>query len=165
MINENNEVRINTVEGMDIVRIIKKMEMKDNVISLMDINIKNEQLKQKETLKLQTLIIEKVGGKENYLNLSDEEKAKISDEILIEHDEIRSNLIDIKSSLMMAGANLLYDFISKMPLAEKEINKTLANIFKKQVKDIENQGLEETIDMLKEIGKSKTVMYLMRFFK
>lgn len=164
MINENNEVRINTLEGFEIIRIINKMGMKDSAISLMEMGMNVEQRKQKETLKLQTLIIEKVGGKENYLNLSDDEKTKISDDVLIEHEEIRSNLIEIQSTTMKHGADLLFDFISKMPLAEKEINRTLAKIFDKQIKEIENQGLEETIDMLKEIGKSKTVRYLLGFF-
>ncbi|WP_195954414.1 hypothetical protein [Clostridium tertium] len=165
MINENNELIITTAEGFEIIRIINKMGMKDNLISLIDVSTNNAQRNQNETLKLQSLIIEKVGGKENYLNLSDEEKAQISDEVLIDHEEIRSNLIDIKSSTMKLGADLLFDFISKMPLAEKEINRTIAKIFNKQVKEIENQSLEETISMLKKIVKSKTFNNLICFFK
>ncbi|MDU7364294.1 hypothetical protein [Clostridium sp.] len=164
MINENNELTITTGEGFEIERIINKLGMKENVVNFINVYIKNEQLKQKETLKLQALIIEKVGGKDNYINLSDEEKAKISDEVLGEHEDIYNALLEIQSSTAKLGVDLMYDFVCKMPNAEKEIYKTLGKIFNKQMKEIENQPLGETVTQIKEIVKSKTFNDLFGFF-
>ncbi|MDC4241823.1 hypothetical protein NE398_16935 [Clostridium tertium] len=162
MKNKNNELVITTSEAFDIIRIINKLNMKDSLIKTIENYTKLQQKREQEFRKLQELIIKETGGSEEYLNLSEEEKVLISDKLLSKNNDIQETILDIDSNQNKIGMDILYDFISKIPIAEKEVYKCLAKIFNKPIKEVEIQELDETINMIKEIAKSQT---LMLFFK
>lgn len=165
MINENKEITINTAEGFEIIRLVNKMGIKQKLIDVINKTIEVDQLKQENLKKLQKLIIEEVGGIEEYSNLLDDDKAKITNELLIKHEEIGNSLSRIESDLNFSAIELFYEFISKSSVAEKEFYKTLGKIINKSPKDLEIQELNETVEDLKEIIKCKTFKKLVYFFK
>ena len=60
------------------------------------------------------------------------------------------------------GVDIMYDFMTRLPQAEKEVYKCLAGIYGKTAKEIESQELDETIEQIKKVGQSKTVMGLLK---
>lgn len=165
MINENNEVKISTDEGFEIIKVITKMGMKQTIVDAMKNIMKLEERKNKETIKLRTEMIKKVGN-DRYRELTEEEKVLLSDEVLAEeNNKIGENLTNVNSETAALYLDLIFEFVSKIPNAKKELYKTLSEIFEKDVKEIEKQAVEETIEMLKQIANSSTFKSLFAFFK
>lgn len=165
MINENKEIIINTAEGFEIIRLVNKMGIKQNLINMVNKATEVEQLRQENLKKLQKLIIEEVGGLEEYSNLLEEDKTKITNGLLIKHEEISNELVRIESDLNSSAIDLFYEFISKISVAEKEFYKILGKIINRSPKDLEIQELNETIEELREIIKCETFKKLVYFFK
>lgn len=162
MINENNELIITTSEAFEVIRIINKLNMKDSLVKAMVELTRLQQQREQEFRKLQELMIKEIGGREEYLNLSEEDKTAISNKVLVENSNIQECVVEIDANQSKTGMDILYDFIIKIPMAEKEVYKCLAKIFNKPVKEVEVQTLDKTIDMIKKIATSET---LMGFFK
>lgn len=162
MINENKELIITTTEAFDVIRIINKLNMKDSLMKAIESFTRLQQQREQEFRKLQELMIKEIGGREEYLNLNEEDKTAISNKVLVENSNIQECLVEIDANQSKIGMDILYDFIIKMPLAEKEVCKCLSKIFNKPIKEVETKGADETYNMLREIATSKT---LMGFFK
>lgn len=162
MKNENNELIITTSEAFDVIRVINKLNMKDSLMKVIEEFTRLQQQSLQEYRKLEELMIKEIGSREEYLGLGNEDKTAISNKLLVKNNDIQEILLDIDSKQNKIGMDILYDFISKIPMAEKEVYKCLAKIFNKSIEEVEIQELDETIGMIKEIAKSKT---LMSFFK
>lgn len=162
MINENNELIITTSEAFEVIRIINKLNMKDSLMKAIESFTRLQQQREQEFRKLQELMIKEIGGREEYLNLSEEDKTAISNKVLVENSNIQECVVEIDANQSKIGMDILYDFIIKIPMAEKEVYKCLAKIFNEPVKEVEVQPLDKTIDMIKKIATSET---LMGFFK
>lgn len=162
MINENNELIINTSEAMMVLRVINKLSMKDSIVKVIGEFTKIQQETEQKYRKLRELIINECGGNEEYSILTDEDKESVSNKILLQDNGIQLKLVELEEKQNKIGADILYDFISKLPMAEKEVYKAIATIFNKSVKEVETQELNNTINMIKEIVKCKS---LLSFFK
>lgn len=148
-----NNLEITTKQGFDIMRIISKLGMKEALIDgimAMDLYTQKEQ---QEYRKLREFISSKY---DNYKEMSDEEKTDASNEMLLDHSEIQEELTKCNAEKNKVGAGLMYDFLERMPQAEKEIYKAIASIYNLKVKDVEEDGLDKTVERIKEIATSKT---------
>lgn len=158
---KDNELIITTSEGFEIIRIINTLGMKDEIIDTITkyFNLDNE--KKTELLKINKFALEK---DENFNSLDEEERIKITDSIFIEHMEIKNKLDEVQTSIRNLVMDIALTFISRFPQAEKEIYKALSKMFGKNIKDIENGGLDAVLSMLKDISKSPTIPKLLSFF-
>lgn len=158
---ENNEVIITTSEAMEVLRIIKKLGLKDDISNAIETVTSLNNRKESKFTDLRRLIINEV-GLEEYNNLSEDEKKEVTEKIFIENKEFKEEFervnIECNREMSKLGANILYDFVMALPNAEKEVYKCLAKIYGKTDKEIESQELYETIEQIKKIAQSKTVM-------
>lgn len=150
---------ITTEQGFQLVRVIKKLGIKDELVNAMKEFTTLNKEKENTLFKLSGIMRNDYS---NYDEMNDLEKEKASIETLNKNSDLAKKLSDIEGSINEIGTNLLFTVIENIPLAEKEIYKVLGDIFNKDVKDIKDQDLEDTINMIKEVATSKTFMY---FFK
>lgn len=150
---------ITTEQGFQLVRVIKKLGIKDELVNSMreftGLNTKKENC----MFELSTIIRKE---NPNYKELTEEEKRELSIQTLNNNLDLAKRISDINAELNELGGNLLFSVIENIPLAEKEIYKTLGDIYFKSPEDIKKQDLDRTIEMIKEVATSKTFMY---FFK
>lgn len=166
MINENNELIINTSEGFELIRIIKKINMKETIKEtlkyVMDANIKNQNLLEE----LRESLVKELGY-DNYNNLDEIEKKYEVDKYLNNNTDLKKRMTDAQRDLQVATGekvmDLIYTFVENIPLAEKEVNKALSNIFNKKIKEIEIQGLDETVEMIMKIVQCETFKSFFKF--
>lgn len=162
---EHNEVIITTSEAMEVLRIIKKLGLKEDISNAIEKLTALNNRKESKFTELRRLIIKEV-GLEEYKNLTEDEKKEMTEKIFIENEDFKEEFekvnIECNREMSKLGTNILYDFITALPNAEKEVYKCLAKIYGKAVKEIESQQLDETIEQIKKIVQSKTVMV---FFK
>lgn len=155
---ENNLI-ITTKQGFEIMRILGKLGMKEELVNGITKLTREKQNEQQLYRKLRGLILEKY---DNYEDMSDEEKTNASNEILLKHTDLQEQLIECNEIENKIGAGLMYDFITRMPQAEKEIYKAIATIYSLSVKEVENEELDITIDRVKKIAMSKTFQTFFR---
>lgn len=166
MINENNELTINTAEGFELIRIIKKINMKESIKEtlkyIVDANVKNQNL----LSELRESLIKEL-GRDIYNNLAEKEKEEEVNKYLDTHADLKEKMSKLQQELQVATGekmvDLIYTFVENIPLAETEVNKALAKIFNKKVKEIETQQLDKTIDMITEIVKCETFKSFFNF--
>nr|DAY82958.1 MAG TPA: hypothetical protein [Caudoviricetes sp.] len=158
---ENNEVKITTSEAMEVLRIIKKLGLKEDISNAIEILTALNNRKESKFTELRRLIIKEV-GLEEYKNLTEDEKKEMTEKIFIENEDFKEEFekvnIECNREMSKLGTNILYDFITALPNSEKEVYKCLAKIYGKTAKEIESQELDETIEQIKKIAQSKTVM-------
>lgn len=158
---ENNEVKITTSEAMEVLRIIKKLGLKEDISNAIETLTELNNRKESKFTELRRLIIKEV-GLEEYNNLSEDEKKEITEKIFIENKDFKEEFervnIECNREMSKLGTNILYDFITALPNAEKEVYKCLSKIYGKKVSEIESQELDETIEQIKKIAQSKTVV-------
>ncbi|WP_040194293.1 hypothetical protein [Clostridium culturomicium] len=163
MINENNELIITTPEAMEVIRIIKKINMKDDISNAIskfsDLNAKKEN----KLNELRELIIKNIGF-ETYESLSELEKEGVTHQILNENIEFKSEfektMVQVNRDISGMGMELIYNFAMRIPDAEKEIYKALAKIFNKPIKYFETQEFDVAVEQIKQISQSKTLLKL-----
>ena len=161
MINENNELIITTPEAMEVIRIIKKINMKDAISNTIkqfsDLNAK----KDNKLTELRELIIKDIGF-EVYEALTETDKEETTQQILNKNPQFKIDferiMVEVNREITRLGMELIYDFIMRIPDAEKEIYKCLSKIFNKPLKEVENQEIDITIEQIKKISQSKTLM-------
>lgn len=162
---ENNEVKITLGEGMEVLKIVNKLGLKDDIYNAIETSITLNNRKESKFTDLRRLIINEV-GLEEYKNLSEGEKKEITEKIFIENKDFKEEFekvnIECNRELAKVGFNVMYDLMTRLPQAEKEVYKCLAKIYGKTAKEIELQELDETIEQIKKIGQSKTVMGLFK---
>lgn len=163
MINENNELIITTPEAMDAIRIISKINMINEISCAInrfsDLNAKKEN----KLNELRELIIKDIGF-QAYETLNELEKDKVTQQILTQNDDFRilleKTMIETDREMQSLYINLMYEFIVRIPNAENEIYRCLSKIFNKPIKEFETQELDITVEQIKQISKSKTLLKL-----
>lgn len=158
---ENNEVKITTSEAMEVLRIVKKIGLKDDISNAIETLTTLNNKKEGKFTELRRLIIKEV-GLEEYNNLSEEEKKEISEKIFIENEKFKEEFekvnIEANREMNKIGVDIMYNFIVALPNAEKEVYKCLGEIYGKTAKEIKEQELDETIEQIKRIAQSPTIM-------
>ncbi|GKX65837.1 hypothetical protein [Inconstantimicrobium mannanitabidum] len=145
---------ITTSQGFNIIRILNKLGMTDEIVEVItdlgELNIKEEQI----YIKLGEII---KSENEDYTELCDEDKSNITNKTLIEHVELAKELSEINSRRTKKGAKLMLDGITRLPQAEKEVYKCLAEIYELSEKEVRDKDLDWAIDRVKEIAQSETM--------
>lgn len=161
MINENKELIITTPEAMEIIRIIKKINMKDAISNTIKQFSNLNAKKDNKLTELRELIIKDIGF-EVYEALTETDKEETTQQILNKNPQFKIDferiMVEVNREITRLGMELLYDFIMRIPDAEKEIYKCLSKIFNKPLKEVEKQEIDITIEQIKEISQSKTLM-------
>ena len=85
---ENNEVKITTREGMDVLRIVNKLGLKEDISNAIETYITLNNRKESKFTDLRRLIIKEV-GLEEYNNLSEDKKKEITEKIFIENKDFK----------------------------------------------------------------------------
>lgn len=75
---ENNEVKITTSEAMEVLRIIKKLGLKEDISNAIEILTALNNRKESKFTELRRLIIKEV-GLEEYKNLTEDEKKEMTE--------------------------------------------------------------------------------------
>lgn len=140
------DIKITTKIAFALLRLIKKMELKERIIK-----ISKEQMKL--TAKQQELYRELYSRNENK---GEDINPEVASRLLNEHVDLSKEITDIEITLNDIGLEFAYDVIEKLEEVEKEFNKTMAVIFGVKEKEIEEKGIEEVIEMIMTIFKSKS---------
>lgn len=140
------DIKITTKIAFALLRLIKKMELKERIIK-----ISKEQMKL--TAKQQELYRELYSRNENK---GEDITPEVASRLLNEHVDLSKEITDIDITLNDIGLEFAYDVIEKLEEVEKEFNKTMAVIFGVKEKEIEEKEIEEVIEMIITIFKSKS---------
>lgn len=140
------DIKITTKIAFALLRLIKKMELKEKIIK-----ISKEQIKL--TAKQQELYRELYSRNENK---GEDITPEVASRLLNEHVDLSKEITDIEITLNDIGLEFAYDVIEKLEEVEKEFNKTMAVIFGVKEKEIEEKEIEEVIEMIITIFKSKS---------
>ena len=65
----------------------------------------------------------------------------------------------VQNSNAKLGINVIFKLVEAIPNAEKEVYKVLSEIYDKDIKEIETQSLEETIEQIKGILQCDSFKY------
>ena len=149
-------MNLNTKQGMQLIRIIKKMEIQDELTNTIDEIFENQQKEENAYKKLSNLIVLEYP---NYNELEEEERKKISKEFLDKNEELSKKISEVQSNNAKLGVNLIFKLVEAIPKAEKEVYKVLSEIYDKDIKEIETQSLEETIEQIKGILQCDSFKY------
>lgn len=145
---------ITTETGFNIIKILNKLGM---VTEITDTFSKLGELEQKKTLaysKLRTLIEEASGT--DYDSVPKEDVEKLSQSLLAKNPEVQKEILECNSESSQLMSQLMITGVMRLPQAEKEVYKTLANIYGITEKEASQKGLDWTINAVKEIASSET---------
>lgn len=159
---ENNNLVITTANGFEIIRILNKLGMVDEIIDVIGEVQEIEKDKQRAFLKLRGLMIEK---EPNFDSADEAERLVMIEKHAVETPEVKEALTesaDLNKTSTKISTKLMLDAMMKLPQAEKEIYKVLASIFGIPEKEVQNNGLDWVIDAFKQIASSQTFQ---AFFK
>lgn len=149
-------MNINTKQGMQLVRVIKKMGIQDELTNTISEVFENQQKEENTYKKLSNLIVLEYP---NFHELDDEERKKISKEFLSKNEELSKEIAKVQNSNAKLGINVIFKLVEAIPNAEKEVYKVLSEIYDKDIKEIETQSLEETIEQIKGILQCDSFKY------
>ncbi|GAA0713991.1 hypothetical protein GCM10008904_28970 [Paraclostridium ghonii] len=145
------DIKITTKIAFALLGLIKKMDIKDKIIE-----ISKEQMKL--TSKKDMLFRElysRNGNKEEDIT------EEVAMRLLNEHVDIAKQISDIDLVLNDSGIEFAFDIIEKLSEVEKEFNKTMAIVFGVTEKEIEEKEIDEVVEMIVTIFKSKSFQGLL----
>jgi hypothetical protein len=161
---DNNNLIITTANGFEIIRILNKLGMVDEIVDAITEISTIEKDKQRQYMKIRTLIDEKE-KQNNYDSVGEKERTEMLEQLALESPEMKEalkELDELSSRQNKLSSKLMLNAVMKLPQAEKEINKVLASIFSITEKEVQSNGLDWIIDAFKQIATSKTFQ---SFFK
>lgn len=173
---ENKEVSINTKQGLELINVIKKLGIKEEIKGVLFGNGLNTELNEQYLKKQQAYrsliidLVEKEMPYEDFEALEKEEQNKILNDVINqEAKEAAKELGDLEKKLAKAneeGAfNLFYTAIIDRLYSNQDVIYTaLSSIYGIKVKEIEKQELSSTILMIKKIIQSKDIKTVMKLF-
>lgn len=150
---------ITTSNGFEIIRILNKLGMVDEIVDTFTEISTIEQSRQREFVKIRTEFA-KEGASD--AELTEQEKAILVEKIALEHPEIQETLNELTARQSKIMGSLLMNGLMRLPQAEKEIYKVLASIYNITEKEVQGKGLDWVADAVKEIVASQTFQ---TFFK
>lgn len=157
---ENNNLIITTSNGFEIIRILNKLGMVDEIIDVIGEVQEIEKDKQKSYLEVRSLMMEQDPG---YDKANETERLEmISKYEGPEVKEALNTLANLNKTSTKISTKLMLDAIMRLPQAEKEIYKVLASIFGIPEKEVQSNGLDWLVGAFKQIASSSTFQ---SFFK
>lgn len=154
-----SNIVITTSNGFDIIRILNKLGMVEEIVSTFTEVSTIEQSRQREYVKIRNEFA-KEGASD--AELTEQEKVTLVEKIALEHPEIQETLNELTARQSKITGSLLMNGLMRLPQAEKEVDKVLASIYGITEKEVQNKGLDWMIDAVKEIVASQTFQ---TFFK
>lgn len=151
---------VTTSNAFEVLRIIKKIGIKNELMnSLKEISITNKKL-ESDNKKLLLLLIKE---NKDYLSLEETEKDKLNIKVLNENEELANEIGELQRRQEEIGLDLLSDFIFNIEKAEQDIYKLLAKIEHLSEEEVEERGIDWTVEKVKEIFLSENVQKLFTF--
>lgn len=145
------ELRITTKIAFALLGLIKKMEIKEDLVK-----VSKEQIKL--TAKKDNLFKELYSRHEN----KDEDiTQEVAIKLLNEHIDIAKAVSEIDISLNDIGINFAFNIIEKLPGVEKEFYKTMSVVYGIKASEVEEKEIDEVIDMIITIFRSKSFQGLL----
>lgn len=151
---------ITTSDAFNVLKIIKEMDIKDKLISVLgELTTISKNIETNNKKLLLLLIAEN----ENYLNLDETEKDKLNIKVLNANVDLANELGELQRKQEELCLELISEFIFNIDKAEKDIYKLLAKIEHLTEKEVADRGIDWTVDKIKEIFMSENVQKLFTF--
>lgn len=141
------EVKITTKKAFALLNLIKKLNLKDTILDTVKKFIKLDAKKQELYRELYSKSEEEI--------TKDNEK-DIATRLLNENKDIAEKLSDLEEEFKEDGMKLVFDLIEKIPEGEKEFYKSMSVVFNESVKIVEEKEIDEVVEMIIAIFKSKS---------
>ena len=151
---------ITTADAFQVIKIIKKMDIKEEIISIfgeltsITKNIKTDNKK---------LLLLLLAENENYLSLDETEKDKLNIKVLNANIDLANEIGELQHKQEQLGLKLISEVIFNLDKAEKDIYKLLAKIEHLSEKEVAERGIDWTAEKIKEIFMSENVQKLFTF--
>lgn len=141
------EVKITTKKAFALLNLIKKLNLKDTILDTVKKFIKLDAKKQELYRELYPKSKEEI--------TKDNEK-DIAIRLLNENKDIAEKLSDLEEEFKEDGMKLVFELIEKIPEGEKEFYKSMSVVFNESVKIVEEKEIDEVVEMIISIFKSKS---------
>lgn len=141
------EVKITTKKAFALLNLIKKLNLKDTILDTVKKFIKLDAKKQELYRELYSKSKEEI--------TKDNEK-DIAIRLLNENKDIAEKLSDLEEEFKEDGMKLVFELIEKIPEGEKEFYKSMSVVFNESVKIVEEKEIDEVVEMIISIFKSKS---------
>ena len=141
------EVKITTKKAFALLNLIKTLNLKDTILDTVKKFIKLDAKKQELYRELYSKSEEEI--------TKDNEK-DIAIRLLNENKDIAEKLSDLEEEFKEDGMKLVFELIEKIPEGEKEFYKTMSVVFNESVKIVEEKEIDEVVEMIIAIFKSKS---------
>lgn len=151
---------ITSKNAFTIIKIIKKMGIKDKVIeSFKNISATDKELKKKN----KELLLLLIAKDKNYLSLKESEKDKLNIETLQENSELAKDISTLQKRQEDLGLDLITEFILNLDTVENEVYSLIADIEHLTAEEVSEKGVDWLVDKIKEIFLSENVKSLFTF--
>ena len=151
---------ITTADAFQVIKIIKKMDIKEEIISIFGELTSITKNIETDNKKLLLLLI---AENENYLSLDETEKDKLNIKVLNANIDLANEIGELQHKQEQLGLKLISEVIFNLDKAEKDIYKLLAKIEHLSEKEVAERGIDWTAEKIKEIFMSENVQKLFTF--
>lgn len=145
--------KITTKQAFSLLSLINKMNLKNGLLKLIKSMQRLEQEKQFVLSKLYSM---------TDLDEGEEVTNELVVKLFTENKDLHEEYKQCEEEEQENSLEFILDVITALPQAEKEFYKTMANIFNKTIKEVEEEDLTITVQNVMDIFKSPTFM---GFFK
>lgn len=158
---EKGDFTINTKQGLEVMRIINKLGVKEDILSAIN-DMSKIKIKQQGVYQKITGNIEKELGPQEFEKVREEEKIGIY--IIKEyekHPELKERMDNFENEGQKIMLNIIYTvLIERMGEIEKDLYKLLGEVYNLKPKDIEVQDFDKTIEQVYKIVTCNTMQKL-----
>lgn len=151
---------ITTADAFQVIKIIKKMDIKEEIISIFGELTSITKNIETDNKKLLLLLI---AENENYLSLDETEKDKLNIKVLNANIDLANEIGELQHEQEQLGLKLISEVIFNLDKAEKDIYKLLAKIEHLSEEEVAERGIDWTAEKIKEIFMSENVQKLFTF--
>lgn len=139
---------ITTKKAISLLRLINKMQIKDNLISFFKESARFEKEKQNVMVELFDTLEDKT------VDITEE----LTTQLFIENPGLYKNYKNVEEKEEVLGVTILTDIVLAVPNAEKDFYKTVSEIQNITIKEAEQQDVTKTITEIIDIFKSPQFM-------
>ena len=151
---------VTTSDAFAVIKIIKKMDIKDKLIDVfgkLTNVIKSLEVDNKKLLLLL------VAENKDYLSLDETEKDLVNIKVLNANVDLANEIGELQRKQEELGLELISEFIFNIDKAEKDIYKLLAKIEHLTEKEVAERGIDWTVEKVKEIFMSENIQKLFTY--
>ena len=175
---QNFDLHITTKQGAEIINLINKLGIKDQVLDILGGGEDKEKSKlmiqlSKKQIEFKASLSKDIESKislEEYEEMEQEEKVNLVEEVasektLILKKELKELEEKVQAYGMKSVINLAYTSLIERYYPNSDlIEKTLATLFKLKVKEVQEQPLPSTFAMIKKLIKSEDLKACINVF-